>query len=369
MKFLLLVFILLIGCKSPSEPIGVKVIDEWHYETVGVCRGIDVSDSVLVAAASANGYFRFDINFDINNTENMPMLELVHHNPDINNTTGDDFAYDAIISTSGVVDMAFVLDDVDGIIVDRFDNDEWGAIGTCESGSIYRSMAINEDNPDEAILFTLQKYFALEDSVGDVWDINSTVISFRSFIGTEFYGDLYLEELDCDSEINLNIAAMKIFYADNLLTVTNGDLGVQIYSFNSAASFEDIALNSLNSFYIQGGEAESLYSIGNYVIGGFNNDRGCYMALLDSEGDIIGNLTFADGYSINAIDYDRNSGTLALAAGNDGIIIYEWNESLSLALKGILNTGSDNYIYDLKVLGNNIFVASENGISIYKIGI
>ena len=72
-------------------------------------------------------------------------------------------------------------------------------------------------------------------------------------------------------------------------------------------------------------------------------------------------------HSINAIDY--SNGTLALAAGSDGIIIYEWNESLSLALKGILDTGSDNYIYDLKVLGDNIFVASENGISIYKIGI
>ena len=45
------------------------------------------------------------------------------------------------------------------------------------------------------------------------------------------------------------------------------------------------------------------------------------------------------------------------------------DESLNLALKGILDTGSDNYVYDLKVLGNNIFVASENGISIYKIGI
>ena len=157
---------------------------------------------------------------------------------------------------------------------------------------------------------------------------------------------------------------MRIFYADSLLSVADGGLGVQIYKYNHNAPNQ---LEEWSSFYIQGGEAASLFSLGNYVIGGFDNDRGCYMALLDTNGDDIGNLTFADGYSINAIDY--SVGTLVLAAGNDGIIIYDWDESLNLTLKGILDVGNDNYVYDVHVYEDNIYVASENGISIYKIGI
>ena len=120
-------------------------------------------------------------------------------------------------------------------------------------------------------------------------------------------------------------------------------------------------------FYVQGGEASSLYSIGNIVIGGFNNYRGCYMALLDSDGVESNNLTFADGYSINAISYDETSQILALSAGDDGVIIYSWNGYLSVSLRGIIDTGEHNKVYDVKVVGDNIYVGSENGISIYKI--
>ena len=77
MRIFSLIIILLIGCKTPSDPIGVKIIDEWHYETVDACRGIDISDGVLVAAASSNGYFRFNIN-------EADTLDLISHIPDIN---------------------------------------------------------------------------------------------------------------------------------------------------------------------------------------------------------------------------------------------------------------------------------------------
>ena len=61
MRVLLLAIILFVGCKTPSDPIGVKILNEWHYQTIDACRGIDISDDVLVAAASSNGYFRFNI--------------------------------------------------------------------------------------------------------------------------------------------------------------------------------------------------------------------------------------------------------------------------------------------------------------------
>ena len=41
---------------------------------------------------------------------------------------------------------------------------------------------------------------------------------------------------------------------------------------------------------------------------------------------------------------------------------------MNINLKGILDVGDDNYVYDLKVSGDYIYVASENGISIYQIG-
>ena len=177
-----------------------------------------------------------------------------------------------------------------------------------------------------------------------------------------FGGEALFENDGCDAAINPSIDAMKIFYADNLLSLTLGGLGVQIYKYEHNS---ENPLVPWSSFYVQGGEAESIFSLGQTVIGGFDNDRGCYMALLDSDGEIVGNLSFADGYSINAIDY--KSGVLALAAGNDGVLIYDWDESLGLDLKGILNVGDDNYVYDVKVHNDDIYVASENGISIYNI--
>ena len=125
-------------------------------------------------------------------------------------------------------------------------------------------------------------------------------------------------------------------------------------------------LEYLEDFYIQGGEAQSLFIINDFVMGGFSNDSGCYIALLDFNRDIIDNLSIADGYSISAIHYD--AGLLALAAGNDGILLYDWNETMAVTFKGILDAGDDNYVYDVHVSDDNIYVGSENGISIYKIG-
>ena len=70
-------------------------------------------------------------------------------------------------------------------------------------------------------------------------------------------------------------------------------------------------------------------------------------------------------YSISNVDLviDRMFAKL-----NDGILLYEWNESMSVAFKEILDTGNDNYVFDVHVSDGNIYVGSENGISIYKIG-
>ena len=64
---------------------------------------------------------------------------------------------------------------------------------------------------------------------------------------------------------------------------------------------------------------------------------------------------------------DADNGFLALASGNDGVLVYQWNGSLDVDLLTRIDSGDDNYIYDVKVDGNHVYTASENGISIYKI--
>ena len=38
MKLILLSILFLVGCGTESDPLGIKVLDEWHYETIDACR-------------------------------------------------------------------------------------------------------------------------------------------------------------------------------------------------------------------------------------------------------------------------------------------------------------------------------------------
>ena len=62
MKVYIFILLFLFSCKEPNVFIQENyVISEVHYETVDKCRGIDVSEDVLVAAATHNGYMRYNI--------------------------------------------------------------------------------------------------------------------------------------------------------------------------------------------------------------------------------------------------------------------------------------------------------------------
>ena len=445
MKVYIFILLFLFSCKEPNVFIQEDyVISEVHYETIDKCRGIDVSGDVLVAAATHNGYMRYNI---INDNNGNTSLELAVHVSDLVGEEEGDAAFDVAISNN-MHDMAFIVDDVDPIQREDFDNPgTLYELDPCGNSSIYRDLALNDDIPDTTILFTLQKH-------GDAAPIDGFLYSTSVGIREYFYSDGLWEAEDeppCETVAYFDINTMEISYSNNILAVAQGGLGVQIHKYNRyiAEPFTDAlngeydegeefvdssgngeydegeeftdALNGVydpsicdglppglewlysdeqsceeggftwiegeefqdtlvedgiytvfkdslafkDNFYIQGGEAESLFSINNFVIGGFDNDRGCYMALLDSDGSIMSNLTFAEGYSINAIDYDN--GFLALAAGNDGILIYQWDGSLDVDFLTNIDSGDDNYVYDIKVDGNNVYTASENGISIYKI--
>jgi len=504
-SILLLVLIFIVSCDLPSEPVGIKVVYEYHEDTEDFCRGLDVSNGVLVAAAGSNGYFRYNI---IDQNTN-PKLEEVMHVPDVNPNVGDDSVFDVLIA-NGADTVAVMLDDVDNILVDNFSTDETSLITqeACGNSLLYRSIAVNDDNPDTTVLFTLQKHF---DVVPGNFQLYSTSIGVRKFFYDVVTADMgfgestqaFQDKPGCIPVSNPNIEAMSLFYADSILTLTQGpyvkiykylqnieleeeyvesygdveaweyleeftdlndngfwdddtcgfvdlnndqmfnsdseelylcpyqpgydsedndwveyaepfvDCGYKLVQFDlnqngileltepyvpelDLAACEDAllpgnlemdteefvdhngdgvccgsyigdSLDEMNSFYFQGGEANCTYSYGNAIIGGFSNFRGCYMELLDSDGSEISNLTFADGYSISAIGYDHQSGLLALGAGNDGIILYDWNGGGSVSLKGMLDVGDNNYVFDVEVMGSSIYVGSENGITIYKI--
>lgn len=366
MKKYLFILLLLTACKTPiisqSEPTGVTVTYQYHTDTVDFCRAIDVKDAVLVAALGSNGYARYSIV----DSDSNPSLSIANHIPDINPQVGDDAAYEVLISDN-LNDMAFILDDVDNIMIEHFENAQTETMGHCGNSLLYRSIAVNDDIADTTILFTLQKHF---DVLPADFILFSTSIGARDFYNIEDYGYTFFTEGECEPLINLDLEAMDIFYANNLLAVTDGALGVKIYKYQRLGSppNQENHLEYLEDFYIQGGEAQSLFIVNDFVMGGFSNDRGCYIALLDSNGDIIDNLVVAGGYSISAIHY--GSGVLALGVGNDGVLIYEWDGSsiAHISLGNSLDLGDDNYVYDVHVSDNNIYVGSENGISIYKIG-
>ena len=85
------------------------------------------------------------------------------------------------------------------------------------------------------------------------------------------------------------------------------------------------------------------------------------MAILDNNGAVITTYQFAKGYTINGIHQDN--GLLALAGGHDGILLYNWNGS-NIQFIGKIQT---SYANNVKVAGNIIFAATEDGIDIFQI--
>jgi hypothetical protein len=106
------------------------------------------------------------------------------------------------------------------------------------------------------------------------------------------------------------------------------------------------------------GEVETIYSIDQTIFTGLSHSNGCMIAKLDDDGLI----QFASGYTIKGIHQD--GGLLALAAGNDGILLYNWNGGVDVSFIGKIET---SYANNVKVAGDIIFAATEDGIEVIQI--
>ena len=82
---------------------------------------------------------------------------------------------------------------------------------------------------------------------------------------------------------------------------------------------------------------------------------------MDDDGNIINTNQFASGYSVNGIHLDYS--LLALAAGNDGILLYHWS-GIDISFMGKIETA---YANNVKVAGDIIFAATEDGIEVIQI--
>ena len=176
MKLYIFLLLLLFSCKEPNvltPPVEENyIISESHYETVDNCRSIDILDNVLVAAATHNGYMRYNV---LEDESGNASLELVTHIPDISDDVGDDAAYKVLISHN-FTDLYLILDDVDNIFYEGLEDGQMNDLMFCGNSLLYRDMAINDDIQDTTILFTLQKH---TDVLPDGFDFHSTSVGVR----------------------------------------------------------------------------------------------------------------------------------------------------------------------------------------------
>ena len=106
---------------------------------------------------------------------------------------------------------------------------------------------------------------------------------------------------------------------------------------------------------------ESVFSEDNMILIGLSDREGCELFELNFEGDIVSTQKIADGYTIKGIHIYAE--LLVLAAGYDGILVFNWQHGNPVFL-GQIETSFANSV---KIHKNSIFVATRDGIEIIQI--
>ena len=369
------VLILLVSCQSPSEATGFAASKKYIHSIDTYCYDVDVNDTHIVLAASNGGYYKFSYELD---NESFPVIEfdsnIADHNPDYENDS-----IDRVILSQGDEGMIYMLDRYSGGSSGVwFDNTQGVSMEPasypiseyCYQGK-FLDITLDESEPDnffgfdKHIVYTLMKHTSLnENSDDDEFAQYSTSIIKREIdivplIDGEQLSGLEPALNDCNFLYNLSYDTNEIHFGDNRLVASSESDGVTVFNKTDTG-----ALDSLFSFNLAGGQAQTAYSLDDAVIGGFSNDKGCYMALLESNTNNVSNyVSFAEGYSVRGIDFDQ--GLIGLATGSDGIQIYQWLGGNAISPYASYDTG---YAYDLKIRGDLIYVATRQGLEILKIG-
>ena len=424
---LIVIVICIDNCRMPADPLGeIKIIKRLDIiDTGGNCLDLDVDiiDNVLVAAANYNGYFIYKINSVEGKISDISEQKHVVAN-EMDTNLGDNRAQSVILSKEH--NIAFVMDQYDHIWLYKYEGgaNQYNIPNYLEEdcyGSTWLSVAI-DDRSDSIGVYTLLKHNASEDHFNEedvgVFDEYSTSLVWTSLKGIDPSSiSPVQDEPNCEYIINQSSIAEKIYFDNGLLSMTYGELGVRVFkqtefevcltdtgfielddsnlcieSYESAGDIdyksccENTAcpdgmgecpwleegfggvfssaggiIPQIHAEFDTPGEVEVIFSKGNTIFSGLKYSNGCVMSILDDDGNIINTNQFAIGYSVTGIH--QNNGLLALAAGHDGILLYNLSGS-NVSFMGKIET---SYANAVKIAGDIIFAATEDGIEVIQI--
>lgn len=344
------------GCISPSEPSGVKTENMVTLETVGYCRDVDLNDSILVAAADQNGYVIYSIDFG--NDGSFSYEEIF--GTESGDHEGEEFQGGEVRIASRY-NYFLLMDQADALYYVNFaDVDSIGRIPYpgSENRDYVRGFAIDETDSVNLLLYSLNR----------AEDGSSTIIYTRSLMyvynaDTEKVDFYFMETEDPINDLNQD--AENLYLGDSLMVLANSQLGVTVFRQNSDGSLND---STFATYSINGGyEVQTVMTQDGVVFAGLSNDGGCHIAQIDNDGKVNSEIKIAEGYTVRGIHL--KNGILALACGNDGVLLYEWNGIESSSPVTELGRLNSEYAYNVKVYDTrNIFTATRAGIQLFQIG-
>ena len=342
-QILLISIIFFTACLKQSEPVvSEKMI--YVYPTLDYIYDVELENDTLYVANGELGIKAFKIK---NNgqivldslyegrmfTEDENIIDI-----ELSQVSGVLFSLDKFHYTTARYTQSF-FDDVSG---------DMAIQSTCYNYQSKSTVFVDEVSPQ---ILTLNRKIDQFDESNRSTSIGKTIV----------LNEIYYLDKDCSEEIitGLNYGLTDLDYYNERLYLSNANKdipSIQVYNENQgifSLAFEDtlsVIPNTINTY-------ENTYVVG------LDNKAGCYIALLDINGNKVGKFVFADGFTIRHIHHSNN--LLVLSAGYGGVLVYDWDGETMPTPRAIISSG---YAYSASVYDNNkIILGTKNGIEIYEI--
>tara|TARA_B110000438_G_scaffold156974_1_gene150464 strand:+ start:9564 stop:10607 length:1044 start_codon:yes stop_codon:yes gene_type:complete len=342
--FTILIFSM--GCLKQSEPVvSEKMI--YIYPTLDSAYDLALQNDTLYVANGELGIKALKVvndgNVELNSLyegiafseqENIIDIELSQASEIL-------FALDKFNYTSARYTQSLFDDAYGGMVTQS----------TCYNYQSKSTVFVDEGNPQ---VLTLNRKIDQFDEENRRTSIGKTIIS----------NEIYYLDKDCSQEIlsDLNYGVTDLNFNNGRLYLSNANKNIpsiQVYDENVGAfsfAFEDTLMV----------EPITIRAYENSYVVGLDDKAGCYIALLDADGNLGGSeskLYMADGFTIRHIHYSNN--LLVLSAGYGGALVYDWDGESMPTPRAMISSG---YAYSALVYDNNkIIVGTQNGIEIYEI--
>jgi len=352
---LILLAVVVQNCISPNDPEGIKILSEYSIDTNGYCRHIDACDSLIYITVDEHG-----LQFFTHNLEDGGVISAEESLTDLD--AGQDVG--ERISLAENYNLAFALKYFEGVFynpMNGLDGFIWINNYTSNTRDFVRDYTIHEDSENSAItIYTLNRSYEVGEQ-NTIHLIDFTQLTAR-YLNIIDLGDQILvdQATAIDSIAGLDINASEIAYVNGNIAVSNGQEGIMLFSHETDGSF--VQKTTIET----PGEVVGLSSKHSAVYAGLNHSLGCYSMILDPNGIPLDTFRFAEGYVINTIEITDT--IIALACGNDGVLIYQnlsSESAINLEEIGWIDTA---YAYDVDIYDDNtILVATREGVQIFRI--